>query len=172
MTSFSIWHFIIFAGIAFAIYRIGKTMRKPSNSDRTKADALLRESELIVNAYGKTLEYLSPSPLYVADENKLPFPKEQVKSALLLMLHVTADEKKRESLKVGYLMLADFQPDVGDKDIGVNVDDLVNSASMSTEELLASAKRFTETMDGSDKWRARADSERAKLNEELKVAGF
>jgi hypothetical protein len=64
--------------------------------------------EPIVTAYGAVLA--EPTALgIVRDVRSLPCSKEEVKEALKIALSLTADEGMKESLKVAYISLSDFQ---------------------------------------------------------------
>jgi hypothetical protein len=138
--------------------------------DETASNDEESTAEAIVNAYGKTIEYLAPPPGGVADANKLPFPKERIKAALLLMLKHSTPEQ-RPSLLAGYMMLADFQPGVGDKDVGIDFSQ-TDAANMSQEELVAFATKMTEGSAEREKWQAIATKERAQLEHDLQALGL
>jgi hypothetical protein len=59
----------------------------------------------IVQAYGKRLETSAPAPGTVADVNKLPYTKQQIKEALIAVLRSTDDPQMKEYLKIGYIQL-------------------------------------------------------------------
>ncbi len=62
----------------------------------------------ILNAYGAVLA--EPTALGVLrDIRSLPYPKVEIKHALVVALSVTTDPGVREHLKASYVMLADFQ---------------------------------------------------------------
>ena len=64
--------------------------------------------EPIVTAYGAVLA--EPTALgIVRDVHSLPCSKEEVKEALKIALSLTGDEGMKESLKVAYISLSDFQ---------------------------------------------------------------
>ena len=110
MNDFSFWYLVapgLVGCLAYAMFRQGRSVQSRHREVSTSA---LREAQLIVNAYGKVLEYLGPIPgATVADEDKLPFPKPKIKAAILIALVATTDAQQREFLKVAYLSLADFQ---------------------------------------------------------------
>jgi len=163
-----IWHWVITAVFFYVTYLLVKR-RKPAQVLPTSHTAsTLAEAELVINAYGKTLEYLAPvSGSSVADELKLPFPKARIKAAILVALHVTPDKDKQELLKVSYLALADFQPQVGSENIGLELaPDRV--AKLSDLELLEAAN----SMSQSSNWLATAATELTQLIDELRDAGY
>lgn len=131
-----------------------------------------REAELIVNAYGKVLEYLGPIPgATVADESKLPFPKEKIQAAILMALTSTSDREQRTILKNGFLFLADFQPDVGGQNIGLDITS-VDVNKLDDAALLAMAKNISGNSDCREQWLGRARAERQVLEQQLSAAGF
>ena len=65
---------------------------------------------VIVAEYGGVL---ARSPSVVADITELPYPKDEIKRAILTMLYVTTDSQLREHLKGGFVSLAGFQAGVG-----------------------------------------------------------
>jgi hypothetical protein len=84
------------------IFRRSKT---PTTTKGASADV-----EKIVRAYNAV--NLSRKSV-IADVSELPYPKATIKSALLAALSVTTDMKMREQLKAGFVMLANFQENVG-----------------------------------------------------------
>ncbi len=77
--------------------------------------------EKIVQSYAAVLETSAPYPGTVADVNKLPFPKQEIKTALIGALYLTEDPKAREHLKVAYISLSDWQEGVGEQDQGLKL---------------------------------------------------
>ncbi|MBT4764836.1 hypothetical protein HOO14_07560 [bacterium] len=89
----------------------------------------------IVQAYGKTLETNAPTPGAVADVSKLPYTKQQIKSAIIEALRSTEDSQMKEFLKVGYIQLSDWQEGVGEAGQGVDLtQDIENLAKAVLEE--------------------------------------
>lgn len=167
MGGLEVWHWIV-AGLLINIVYI--LINKPTQvkvlTDNDKAP-LLSQAELIINAYGKTLEYLGPVPgSSVADEQKLPFPKAQIKSAIIFAIRANPDKKQQEILKTGYLCLADFQPGVGSKNIGFELLP-ADVSKLNDSEVLAIANAVGE----SESWLAKASAELALLRQELQAAG-
>lgn len=135
---------------------------QPDFSDTTAADA-----EKIIQTYGALLTDSIPTPGTVADVSRLPYSKTKIKEAILLALSATDDLAQKESLKMGYVQLADFQDGVGSVDVGLDVSkfDLENT---STEEL---AKQVLEQSEGADGWQALVKKEQELLKSELQAAG-
>jgi hypothetical protein len=63
----------------------------------------------VVAAYGELLDAAPPTTSTVADIDSLPYPKETIKWALLTLLRIGEDSALRETLRIGYLRLADWQ---------------------------------------------------------------
>lgn len=84
----------------------------------------------IVNDYGATLaSSAAPFPGCVADACKLPYPKEDIKMALLHMLRVVEDAQLRSALKMCYISLAQWQEGVGDTDVGLDFSKIDTNAN-------------------------------------------
>lgn len=167
MGGFEFWHLIIIGLLINVVYALINNPKKVKVLPGNDEASLLSQAELIINAYGKTLEYLGPIPgSSVADEQKLPFPKSQIKSAIIFALRANPDKKRQEILKTGYLFLADFQPGVGIKNIGFELSQADVSA-LSNSEVVAIANAIGE----SQNWLAKSSSELALLRQELRTAG-
>jgi hypothetical protein len=70
-------------------------------------------AEEIIRQLGSIIAESPVPPGYVADEDKLPYPKETIREALGYGLRSTADRQMREHLKYAYIALADWQKNVG-----------------------------------------------------------
>ena len=114
------------------------------------------EDEQIVQAYG-TARMRCENRMF-ADIRELPAPKVRIKYALLRAIHMETDYRLRETLKSGYLGLADFQ-----EAIGVGSGGVVNPG-MSPEEVLRELP--------SPELLNRVAAERSVLAEELKSLGL
>ena len=84
----------------------------------------------IIRKYGKLLEKSANKTMHVFDESKLPYPKEQIKEAIITVLHSDYDQQTKEILRAGYMELSSWQKGVGEKDIlygydvaGLNLND-------------------------------------------------
>lgn len=91
-------------------------------------------SNVVVAAFGEVLERSDPGPSAVADVKSLPYPKEEIKRAILAMLMVAADHQTREHLKVAYLSLAHWQNGVGPTVQGITLQTL--TTQMSFDDLI------------------------------------
>jgi hypothetical protein len=136
-------------------------------SGSSEAQSQSNDSTAIIQEYGKTLETLVPTPGCVADGNKLPYPKEVIKKAIIAGLRSTENQQIREHLKVGYIPLADWQPGVGESDQGLDLSEI--DMSQDTETL---AKAILEQSSGSDKWAEITQKEQAALKQELQELGL
>ena len=67
----------------------------------------------IVHQYAEFLEAGAPLPGCVADVNQLPYPKQEIKAALVLCASTIDTPEITEDLKHGYLMLSAWQEGVG-----------------------------------------------------------
>ena len=133
---------------------------------KVKPEMTVAHAELIVAAYGAILGS-GPVPGAVADVSELPFPKEIIKQAVLLLLRTKGDPKLREHLKSGFIMLADWQSGVGPVRLGVDFTkfDL-------TQDAMVLAKRHKADADAAEKWLAVAKAEQELLVKELQALGL
>ncbi len=72
-----------------------------------KADLRIEQALEIVHGYDDARDRREPGRM--ADAAELPFPKETIKWALLLLLEAIADGGEREPLKAAYVGLAEWQ---------------------------------------------------------------
>ncbi|TGD73442.1 hypothetical protein E4634_10430 [Mangrovimicrobium sediminis] len=115
-----------------------------------------------VTDYAQFLERAAPMPGQVADANQLPHPKGELKLALLLCLGGACEEKVREQLEAGYLMLSAFQEGVGRPFVGADFAGL--DLDTDPEEVaLALERAYLEA----SPWRRLAMRELQRLREEL-----
>ncbi len=134
-----------------------ETVSTPSDTDFVR----------IVQAYGKVLETSAPVPGTVGDVSKLPYPKQQIKDAIVSALRNTDDHQSKEHLKVGYIQLSDWQDGVGESNQGIDVTSL--NMSQDTQSL---AKAALEQSSGYKKWVAIAQKEQEQLKQELQELGL
>lgn len=170
MSSFSLWHLIILGVIAYVAYSIFRRPSKATHTSHASLQAAIREAELIISAYGKTLEHLGPTPgATVADESKLPFPKERIKTAYLTALRASNDPQLRSVLKAGFVSLADFQSGVGNSNAGHDLSG-VDVTQISDSDLLALVNKGTGSREMELLEKATREAEQ--LTRELTAAGF
>lgn len=126
-----------------------------------------QDAEEIIQAYGAVLQTQVPTPGCVADISKLPFPKEKIKTALIIGLKATNDKEMKEMLKVAYIQLADWQEGGGESDQGLdlsnmNIDDDPRKLA---EQVLAQGSSH-------EKWKPVVQAEQEKLKQELVSIGL
>lgn len=126
----------------------------------------LDTAQKIVQDYANFLEIAAPLPGRVADENRLPYSKQHIKNALSVCINATGDPELIGHLKNGYLMLCAWQPDVGQRVVGVDFSSLDLEAD--PMEVAESIQRHAEQM---DRWDPLVQAEQAELATELKVLG-
>lgn len=122
--------------------------------------------EDVVSAYCHVLDGLAPVPGCVADVSELPYPKETIKEALRWRLQRTTDEDFRDTLKVAYVALADWQEGVGPEHRGLDVTRL--PAGLSPRER---AELIAEKAVDAAQWSARSNAEAERLHRELAALG-
>lgn len=122
------------------------------------------EAERIVQAYGNTLQHDAPTPSCVADVSKLPDSKKRIKEALLIALKHCDNPQEKETLKIGYLQLADFQEDVGSSNIGIDLTDI----DIEKDNLENISQQIASQGKDSDKWMKIVSKEQEALKNELK----
>ncbi|ACV68905.1 hypothetical protein [Desulfohalobium retbaense] len=121
----------------------------------------------IIQEYGKAIEYDAPKPGCVADENKLPFPKNTIKKAIISELKSSGNDEIKEYLKVAYIQLADWQQGVGPIDKGPDM-----SSIDKNQDIEDRAKAFLDQVSGSENWTAMAQKEQEALKQELQELGL
>ncbi len=134
--------------------------------DKAKREMTVAHAEVVVTAYGAILES-GPVPGTVADDSELPFPKETIKQALLLLLRTRSDPKLREHLKSGFILLADWQSGVGPVRLGVDFTKIDL-----TQDAMVLAKRHKADAEAAEKWLAVAKAEQEALVTELQALGL
>lgn len=75
----------------------------------SKTDLRIEQALEIARAYGEILEDSGRVRGAIADIGELPYPKDTIKWALLVLLAAITDPGRREPLKVGYVALAEWQ---------------------------------------------------------------
>jgi hypothetical protein len=173
--------------VVFAIYKliehrkgIKSSLHKPQESPgevkmpalNTDIDAaLLSQAELIISAYGKTLEYLAPNPGSVSDDKKLPFPKAKIKAAIVLALRSTQDKNQQARLVDCYLHLASFQSGVGSRNIGLDLS-TIDASKLSDADVMSLGATIIESTEEAKPWLEKSSLELTQLVRELGAAGF
>jgi hypothetical protein len=122
----------------------------------------------IVGDYGSALEAKAKTPSFVADENKLPYPKDQIKSAIIEALKINAIPQLREQLKAAYLQLSMWQKGVGPTD-ELWTFDILNMNPNDTPEKLA---QQMSDQNPDPKWGQLISQENDTLKKELEDLGL
>jgi hypothetical protein len=133
--------------------------------DSNQAQIGFDEAREIVGTYGDVLAS-GPVPGTVADTIELPYPKDTIKKAILVLLRATKDPSMREHLKSGYVSLADWQPGVGPSRVGLDVTKL--DLASDTAEL---ARLVVARNESANEWLPKAKAEQESLVAELKELG-
>ncbi len=71
----------------------------------------MKQFQKIVRDYGVVIESLETQLGMLVPMSLLPYPKEDIRAALLRSIELTTDDVMKEALKVGLLVLDDFIPD-------------------------------------------------------------
>jgi len=144
-------------GIFSRVFKSSKKSDAPMTSERVLE---------VVRTYGDVLESGAPAPGCVADVNKLPFPKAEIKEALVHALRVSSDTKMKESLKFAYIQLADWQEGVGANDQGFDISKVDQTASIEDQ-----AKQIS-SMNIGHEWSLLSLAEGEHLKKELEEKGL
>jgi hypothetical protein len=125
----------------------------------------------VIRTMGEFFETNNPGPLMVADEKKLPFTKEQIRMAVLIALRARPTAQEKELLKYLFLEIANWQPGVGEKDVGPDYSLLDTSKETTPEALLAQAKLLKADEEKFKKWAPIIEEERSKAQQTLERLG-
>ena len=131
-----------------------------------QAEISFDEAREIVGTYGDVLAS-GPVPGTVADTAELPYPKDTIKKAILVLLRATKDHAMREHLKSGFVSLADWQPGVGPNRVGLDTTKL--DLTSDTAEL---AKLVVARSDAAKGWLTKVKAEQDSLVTELRDQGY
>jgi len=71
----------------------------------------MEQFQKIVRDYSVVLESLENQLGMLVPMSLLPYPKEDIRAALIRSIELTTDDVMKEALKVGLLVLDDFVPD-------------------------------------------------------------
>ena len=83
-----------------------KKTERPRKMDAQDTEVVVKTAQDIAAAFGDVLA--SPGGM-IRDIEELPFTKEQIKTALILLLKLTNDSQTLEGLKTAYISLGAFQ---------------------------------------------------------------
>ena len=131
-------------------------------------DMRMRHALDAARAFGELLEAVPPDPFPVPATEDLPYSKDAIKHALLILVGLTQDPLRRERLKLGYIRLADWQPAMAEPSVGIDIANARNAGNLlAFASQLASARVPAE-----ERRRAAALAERSVLVEELRRLGI
>jgi hypothetical protein len=71
----------------------------------------MKQFQKIVRDYGVVIESLENQLGMLVPMSLLPYPKEDIRAALIRSIELTTDDVMKEALKVGLLFLDDYIPD-------------------------------------------------------------
>lgn len=126
----------------------------------------------IIDDYGRVLSNAAPAGM-VMDESRLPCPKSEIKSALLMGLANTDDPMRRKMLIAGYTHLSEYQPGVGDETAGLDPEELKKLGQVEqTDNPLDRARQLVEEAQIGENWAEKVQAEFAELENELRSKGF
>lgn len=129
------------------------------------------QARRIIDEYGQILSQAAPAGM-VMDESRLPYPKSEIKTALLTGLQHASDDSLREMLIAGYTHLAEYQPGVGDQPAGVDPSELKKLGQVEqTEDPLSHARNMLGGAHLEVDWAEKVRTEFAELEQELRAAG-
>jgi hypothetical protein len=129
------------------------------------ADLRIGQALEIARAYDESLE--QPANDTGRDEADLPFPKDTIKWALLLLLGSAAEASQREQLKAAYVALAEWQ------DPARLAEAIFDSARLRRKiDPLTLAREFAAQADAGSRHMAASRAEQARLIDELRRRGF
>ena len=121
----------------------------------------------IIQEYSRVLLNNCPQPDGVADTSELPYPKNQIKQALIIGLKATDDPNIQKALTIGFMKLACWQIGVGAPKAGINLAGLDENTNLKklVQLLLEQEAR-------NEKWRHLVQVEQNELKEDLIYLGF
>ena len=142
------------------ISRLFGQSKAPAGTNSTPAN-------VVVADFGEVLATRAPVPGTVADVTGLPYPKEQIKRSIVIMLAATTDSQLREHLKFAYVSLANWQVGVGPMHQGLDVTKLDRTKSVT--DLVKEIGPAGEQM---KKWQPIAKAEQEALIGDLRKLGL
>jgi hypothetical protein len=122
----------------------------------------------ILNDYGAFLENSKASAYSIVDAQNLPWPKEQIKHAILIAIDSTSDEKTRDFLAAGLFYLPWCQAGVGATPVGLDFSD--KTAHTTDAEKITN--RLLPQMEAAAKWHPIMEAEQAEIKAALKARGI
>ena len=129
-------------------------------------DLRIAQAVEIVTAYARLLEDGARQRGIVADAGALPYPKETIKWALLVLMAAIPEAARREALRAGFVALSEWQVHA---DFAAGFD---STRLRRRIDPLALAKEFAAARTPEDRWNAAAREDQAALVEELRRRGL
>ena len=127
----------------------------------------LEEMNKIIQEYGTAMVHKAPPSGGVADVSSLPYPKSQIKRAIIQALYAVAGPEMATSLKAGYVKLSDWQEDVGEQSIGIDLSKF--GMILDTGER---ADAYLEQENQIEKWKDQVNDEMESLQDDLEKLGL
>jgi hypothetical protein len=132
-----------------------------------QSDLRLEQALEVVRGYDETRANAPRVHGPVGDAANLPFPKDTIKWALLLVMNAIDDAAQREPLKAGFVAIAEWQ-DVADVESG-GFDSFRLRRKL---DPLSLAKEFAARATPEDRWLAASRDEQSLLIDELRRKGL
>jgi hypothetical protein len=127
----------------------------------------LEEMNKIIQEYGSAMVYKAPPSGGVADVSSLPYPKSQIKKAIIQALYAVDGPEMATSLKDGYVKLSDWQEDVGEQSIGIDLSKF--GMILDTDERVDAYLRQESQI---EKWKDQVNDEMESLQDDLEKLGL
>jgi hypothetical protein len=127
----------------------------------------LEEMNKIIQEYGSAMVYKAPPSGGVADVSSLPYPKSQIKKAIIQALYAVDGPEITTSLKDGYVKLSDWQEDVGEQSIGIDLSKF--GMILDTDERVDA---YLEQENQIEKWKDQVNDEMESLQDDLEKLGL
>jgi hypothetical protein len=121
----------------------------------------------IVGDYLQLLAADGPGVWCGADEQKLPYSKAAIKHALIWAMQRQGDDDGYEHLRQSFLQLGNFQPGIGETNVGYDL--FKPDPGLSVPERF---RRFAEEAAEFVKWEPQINAERERLESELQQMGL
>lgn len=137
------------------------------DKNQSSSEISLERALDIIGDYGDCMENSAPAPGCVADAIELPYPKMQIKEALIVGLKGISDPKMKDAIMTGYLHLADWQEGVGDFHVGLDIGSFELGGDI--REL---AEKIASQGDEFEKWQSVVAAEQEDLKNDLVKLGF
>jgi len=145
----------------------GGKQAKEESQTRQIIDAATK----IVNHYGAFMQSSTfPAPLCIADTKTLPYEKDTIREALILLMRLCDDANTKQFLKFGYVSLANFREGVGETDLGLDFGKLpqVKDIDFNDGNEVARVIKQTHAMiHSSDKFKEKVEKERLLLEKDV-----